>query len=81
MIAVGSYEAKTHLPQLLDRVEKGERVSISRRGKVVAILMPAPNPKTVSVEEAIQKLKTLRSGVTLGKGLSIKTLINEGRRL
>lgn len=80
MISVGSYEAKTHLPRLLHQVEKGEKVSISRRGKVVALLVPAPKGR-LSVEGSIQRLKALRKGVTLGKGLSIKKLIEEGRRL
>jgi prevent-host-death family protein len=39
--AVGAYEAKTHLPQLLDRVEGGETITITRHGKAVAKLVPA----------------------------------------
>ena len=38
---VGAYEAKTHLPQLLDRVEGGETITITRHGKPVAKLVPA----------------------------------------
>ena len=38
--SVGSYEAKTHLPQLLDRVEHGESIVITRHGKPVARLVP-----------------------------------------
>src|SRR5947208_832060 len=37
---VGSYEAKTHLPELLDRVERGEIVVITRRGRPAAHLVP-----------------------------------------
>ena len=38
---VGAFEAKTHLAALLDRVERGEEVVITRRGKPVARLVPA----------------------------------------
>ena len=39
---MGSFEAKTHLSPLLDRVEKGERIEITRRGRAVARLVPVP---------------------------------------
>jgi prevent-host-death family protein len=38
--SVGSYEAKTHLPRLLSQVEKGETITITRRGKPIAVLSP-----------------------------------------
>ncbi len=41
MHTVGSYEAMTHLPQLLERVEHGESITITRHGKPVARLVPA----------------------------------------
>jgi prevent-host-death family protein len=44
MKSVGSYEAKTHLPHLLNRVEKGETITITRRGKPIAVLSPAEGP-------------------------------------
>ena len=40
MTTVGSYEAKTHLPQLLDRVARGEKILITRHGQAVAMLVP-----------------------------------------
>lgn len=43
--SVGAYEAKTHLPQLLDRVEGGETITITRHGKPVAKLVPAAGAK------------------------------------
>ncbi len=42
---VGAFEAKTHLSRLLDAVERGERVIITRHGKRVAMLEPAPADK------------------------------------
>ena len=40
--SVGAYEAKTHLSALLDRVERGETLTITRNGRPVARLVPAP---------------------------------------
>ena len=42
---LGAFEAKTHLARLLDAVEKGEKIYITRRGKRVAQLSPAEEPK------------------------------------
>jgi len=42
---VGVYEAKTHLSRLLERVETGEEIEISRRGEVIARLVPAGGPR------------------------------------
>ena len=40
METVGSFEAKTHLPQLLERAAKGEEFTITKHGKPVARLVP-----------------------------------------
>jgi len=40
MATVGSYQAKTHLPRLLGRVARGERITITRHGTPVAMLVP-----------------------------------------
>ena len=57
MATVGSYEAKTHLPQLLERVEHGETITITRHGKPVARFVPAvptaPRPEIADVIEAM----------------------------
>lgn len=42
---LGAFEAKTHLARLLDAVERGEKIYITRRGKRVAQLSPAEEPK------------------------------------
>jgi prevent-host-death family protein len=80
MREIGAFEAKSKLGQLLDWVEAGEEVIITRRGKAVARLV-APGAATVDRERAqaaAQRIRAMRSGVRLG-GLSIKSLINEGR--
>jgi prevent-host-death family protein len=79
MKTVGSYEAKTHLPRLLDEVAKGEEITITKHGVPVAVLVPPPEAKRRSVDEVIEEIKEFRKGKTLG-GLKIKDLIEEGRR-
>ena len=64
MEQIGAYEAKTHLPRLLDRVARGESLTITRHGKPVARLVPvagereraqeaaAPHPRTPQAPQA-----------------------------
>lgn len=78
MKQVGVYDAKTHLPKLLDEVERGETVTITRHGRPVAKLVPV-TPSKRTVEEAIEAMREFRRGRTLG-GINIKELIEEGRR-
>lgn len=76
---VSAYEAKTHLPKLLNRVQSGERITITRHGVAVAELVPVAEAPEMTVREAIDALFELRSGQRLD-GLSIRELIEEGRR-
>jgi len=79
MKEVGAFEAKNTLSALLDQVERGEEIIITRHGREVARLVPAKG--VVSREmarEAAQRIREMSRGVTLG-GLKIKDLINEGR--
>ncbi len=79
MKQVGVYDAKTHLPRLLDEVERGETVTITRHGRPVAKLVPVSGASKRTVEETIQAIREFRRGRSLG-GLKIKDLIEEGRR-
>ena len=78
MQAVGAYEAKTPLDQLLDAVEKGETITITRHGVPVAMLVPPSAEQRPEIDAVIAELKELRSTVSLG-GLSVREMI-EGRR-
>ena len=80
METVGSFEAKTHLPQLLERAAKGEEFTITKHGKPVARLVP-PRPAKAApdVRAAVEAMKKFRKGRSLG-GLSIREMIEEGRR-
>jgi prevent-host-death family protein len=76
---IGAFEAKNKFGQLLDWVEAGDEVLITRRGKVVARLVPpaeAIDPDAGIAAAA--RIRARRKGVTLG-GLKIKDLIAEGR--
>jgi prevent-host-death family protein len=53
MAAVGAFEAKTHFAQLLERVQRGEEIIITRRGKPVARLVPAAAKQDPEVVMAI----------------------------
>jgi prevent-host-death family protein len=75
---VGVYDAKTNLPRLLDEVEAGETVVITRHGKPIAKLVRLEEPKP-DVAETIAAIKASRKGRSLG-GLTIKEMIEEGRR-
>lgn len=80
MKTVGVYEAKTHLARLLDEVEQGECITITRHGKPIARLSPAPDrhpPR--SRAELIAVLDAFRANQK-PLGVSIKELIDEGRR-
>ncbi len=80
MREVDVFEAKTKLGQLLDRVEAGEEIVITRRGKVVAKLVQAGEPDIdrERARAAARRIRAMRKGITLG-GLGIKDLIDEGR--
>ena len=80
MNTVGLFEAKTHLSALLARVAQGEEITITKHGSPVAILVPASNrpkrdPRTVG-----ERIRALRKGARL-EGLTVRQLIEEGRRL
>jgi prevent-host-death family protein len=74
---VGVYEAKTRLPKLLDEVERGESITITRHGRPVARLVPL-GERRLSVDEAIEVFEELRRSRSLGD-LSLDELIQSGR--
>ena len=79
MDTVGAFDAKTNFSALLERVERGEQIVITRRGKPVARLMPIATARKGKVSDAMAKLRKLRKGATLG-GLSWKELRGAGRK-
>lgn len=60
MREIQASEAKTHLPQLLDEVERGETLVITRHGRAIARIVPEPLQQQKEIDEAIAGIKTLR---------------------
>lgn len=79
MKTIGAYEAKTHLSRLLQLVAKGEKVIITKHGAPVATLQPPDSARQVPAKEVIAEIREFRDKHAL-KGLSLKKMIEEGRR-
>ena len=79
MTEVGVYEAKTRLPKLLRQVAKGRRITITRHGVPVAMLVPADRGHTRPIEQAIAELQAFGKGRRLGR-MSLRAMIAHGRR-
>jgi prevent-host-death family protein len=80
METVGAYEVKTHLSTLLRRVERGESFTITKNGVPVAQLVPIEEKPKPDLEQVLADTRAFRKAHPL-EGLSIKDLINEGRRI
>ena len=79
MTQVALFEAKNRLSELIERVQGGEVIVITRRGKAVAQLaMPVGQDDTGRAQDAIARLRASRRGISL-RGLPLD-LIAEGRR-
>ena len=80
MMKSGIFKAKTLFTSLLEKVKRGGKVLIiTKRGRPVAGLVSNEHVLRAKIENAIQELRTLRSGLKLN-GLSWKDLRDAGRR-
>ena len=80
LTTIGSYDAKTHFSELLERVENGEEVTITRHGAPVARMVPVKHKATPAERRsAIAAIRKLAEGNSLG-GIRVNDLIAEGRR-
>ncbi|HEY5311117.1 MAG TPA: type II toxin-antitoxin system prevent-host-death family antitoxin [Pirellulales bacterium] len=78
--SVGAYQAKTHFSELLQKVESGDEIIITRHGTPVARLVPVKRRTTPEERRAaIRRWIETSKGLSLG-GLKIRNLVNEGRR-
>jgi prevent-host-death family protein len=81
---VGAYEAKTKLPELLERAAAGEIITITKHNQPIARLVPARTPDRASLDALFKEMDDIRERSPLnppGKPrLSIKQLIEEGRK-
>jgi prevent-host-death family protein len=80
MREIQASEAKTHLPQLLDDVEKGETLVITRHGRRIARIVPEMDQRQEEIDKALDGIRAIRKG----KGrITIKELLSardEGRK-
>jgi len=77
---VGAFEAKTHLSELLDRVSKGETITITRHGAPAAMLVPVgPAGKKLTHREIVEGMRALRKR-TKPDGMTVREMVEEGRR-
>lgn len=81
MTSIGSYEAKTHLPELIERVAHGEKILITKRGVPVALLTQPPQTISRDVREVVSEMLAYRDRQkrTSGKHTA-RQMIEEGRR-
>ena len=79
MEMIGAYEAKTHLPQLLDRVARGERLTITRHGKPVAQLIPVTTDRQ-RAQQAAARIVERRRHLKKAPLADLMATIHEGHR-
>ena len=77
-VEIGSYEAKTKLPELLRQVKSGKSFTITNRGEAVADLVPSAGVKAKDKASAAEMLKKFMLSAPV-RGVNIKELIEEGR--
>ena len=75
---IGSYDAKTKLPEILRRVEAGESFTITKRGKPVAELIPTRSSQQHQAAAAITNILKARKQVVPNEELS--ELKEQGRK-
>ncbi len=80
METVGTFEAKTHLSELLDRVGKGETITITRHGIPAAMLVPVGDiGKKLTHKEIVEGMRALRKRIKPDR-MSVRKMVEEGRR-
>ncbi len=80
MRTIGAFEAKTHLSALLERVSKGETITITRHGVPAARLVPVEEPaKRILHATLVERMRDLRARVRPDT-MRVQDMIEEGRR-
>lgn len=76
---IGSYEAKTRLPEILRAVQSGDRFTITLRGQPVADLVPAQGTKRGDTVLAVAEMLRLMDEAPAAQDCDVKALISDGR--
>ena len=79
MRKVGLFEAKQKLSELVERASRGERIGITKRGKLAAMVVPAEAEQR-DLAEVFAGMDRIRKRAKLPRGVTIKSLIQEGRK-
>ena len=79
MRKVGLFEAKQKLSELVDRASRGERIGITKRGKLAAMVVPAEQ-ETVDLKELFAGMDRIRKNAKPLRVVTVKDLITEGRK-
>lgn len=79
--SIGSYEAKTHLPQILRQVQAGQIFEISVRGQAVARLVPAVAlaQQRESASSKMREFMRVQISVSAGAGMDLREMLEDGR--
>jgi prevent-host-death family protein len=77
MRKVGLFEAKQKLSELVERASEGEKIGITRRGKLAALIVSARSD--ASPQHVFEGIEQIRKRARRTKKLDIKSLIEEGR--
>lgn len=81
---VGAYEAKTKLPELLERAASGEEITITKHDQPIAKLVPANRPSHADLANLFLQMDEIRGCSVLNppgkEKLTIKQLVEEGRK-
>ena len=80
MESIGAYEAKTHLPKLLERVSRGESLTITRRGRPVARLVPVEDDERKRAQRAAARIIERRRQLPRTSVRELVETIHEGHR-
>ncbi len=73
-------EAKTHLPQILDEVERGETVRITRHGRPIARIVPETNRRQAEIDMAVANIRALRRRISKVTTEEILSFRHEGHK-
>lgn len=77
MRTVGLFEAKQKLSELVERAREGEKIGITRRGTLAAVLVPAA--PEASLEDIFRDIEKIRKRAKMPRDVNVKDLIQEGR--
>jgi len=80
MPEIGAYEAKTHLPKLLERIQKGERFTITKHGRPVAELVPVSRKDPEAIRQTINGIRSYRDNLRK-RGLTTQRILKKHETL